>query len=280
MPSTPAPTPADAALQGQLRDAGLPRHVAVIMDGNGRWARHRGKGRVHGHREGVKAVRDTVEACAQLGVEVLTLYTFSTENWQRPVEEVSALMALLVRTLRREAAKLDENDIRLVAIGDRAQLPAPCRTELEEALALTEGNRRMTLNLALSYSGRWDLASAARQIAADVAVGALKPSDVDEAALQSRLTTRGLPDPDLLIRTGGDQRISNFLLWEAAYAELVFTDVFWPDFRREHLYRAIEAFQARERRFGRVALAPEGGADLRSVADNKPSDAAVRVALS
>ncbi len=251
---TDAPqTDADARRQAELQARGsIPRHVACIMDGNGRWAKARGMTRAAGHREGVESVRDVTEACAQLGVEVLTLYTFSTENWARPRAEVTALMELLVRTLRREVERLQKNDIRLTTIGDLDRLPARCAREMREAEAITAGNGRMTLNLALSYSGRWELARAARRLAEEAAAGRLDPAAVDEAALEAELTTAGMPDPDLLVRTGGDLRVSNFLLWQIAYAEIYVTEAFWPDFRRDALYAAVADFQDRERRFGRV----------------------------
>jgi undecaprenyl diphosphate synthase len=251
---TDAPqTAPDAARQAQLKARGnVPRHIACIMDGNGRWATARGLGRVAGHREGVVSVRDITEACAQLGVKHLTLYTFSTENWQRPRAEVSALMELLVRTLRREVARLQQNDIRLRTIGDLERLPGRCAREMREAEEITAGNGRMTLNLALSYSGRWELTRAVRRIAAAASRGELDPAAIDEATVEAHLDTVGLPDPDLLIRTGGEMRISNFLLWQMAYTEIFVTDRFWPDFRRDALYEAVEDFQNRDRRFGRV----------------------------
>ncbi len=243
----------DAAVQEALRRRGeLPRHVAVIMDGNGRWARERGKRRVTGHREGVRSVRDTTEACAQLGIEYLTLYTFSTENWQRPEREVNALMELLIRTVRRERKALIENGVRLRAIGDVEKLPDACQRELLATQEETAANTRLTLVLALSYSGRWDILQAARTLARRVREGALSPDAIDEALFSSALSTDGLPDPDLLVRTGGEQRLSNFLLWEMAYTEMYITEQFWPAFRREHLYEAVRSFQDRERRFGRV----------------------------
>ena len=248
-----AQTAEDAARQEALRQAGpLPRHVAIIMDGNGRWATERGKARVVGHHEGVVSVRDVTEACAQLGVECLTLYTFSTENWQRPAGEVNALMKLLLRTIRKERRTLDENNIRLRAIGNLEALPASARRELEDAIEATAANTRMTLVLALSYSGRWEIAEAARRLARAAAAGRLDPDAIDQAALAEALDTADLPDPDLLIRTGGEYRISNFLLWQLAYTEMVITDVFWPAFRREQLYDAVSEFQRRDRRFGRV----------------------------
>lgn len=244
----------DAALQDALRQRGeIPKHIAVIMDGNGRWAKERGQNRVVGHHEGVASVRDITEACAQLGVQHLTLYTFSTENWYRPAAEVDALMQLLVHTLRKETETLRKNNIRLRAIGDLSQLPDACRRELEEAFEATAGNVRMDLILAMSYSGRWEIAQAAREIARRVAAGTLSPDEVDETTVGRLLTTGDLPDPDLLIRTGGELRISNFLLWQIAYTEMYITDLFWPAFRREQLYEAVRDFQDRERRFGRVS---------------------------
>ncbi|MDX1420716.1 MAG: isoprenyl transferase [Rubricoccaceae bacterium] len=251
-----AQTPEDAAAQAALARRGpLPVHIACIMDGNGRWAKARGKRRASGHREGVESVRVVTEACAQLGVGHLTLYTFSTENWARPPAEDTALMELLVHTVRREAERLDQNDIRLHAIGDLDRLPRRCRRELEEAIALTADNRRMTLNLALSYSGRWEIARAARRLAAAARDGRLDPDALTEETVAAALDTAGLPDPDLLIRTGGEMRVSNFLLWQIAYTELHVTDCLWPDFRREALYAAIRDYQDRDRRFGRVAEA-------------------------
>ncbi len=228
------------------------RHVAIIMDGNGRWAKKRGKMRVFGHYEGVESVRDITEACAQLGVEYLTLYTFSTENWNRPSSEVEALMTLLIHTVKRERNTLLKNNIKLRAIGDIDQLPAACRKEFEDCITETEENSRMTLNLALSYSGRWDLVKATKAIAQRVKSGELSEDDIDEKVIGSHLSTAGYPDPDLLIRTGGELRVSNFLLWEIAYSELFITDEFWPEFRRKSLYGAIQEFQQRDRRFGRI----------------------------
>lgn len=245
--------PADRAEQEALAARGpIPAHVAVIMDGNGRWAKERGYPRVQGHHEGAVSVRDLAEAAAQIGVKHLTLYTFSTENWYRPATEVNALMQLLIRTLRKEASTLHANEIRLNAIGDLAKLPPMARKELEDVKASTAAHGRMTIHLALSYSGRWEITEAARRLAARVAQGNLRPEAIDEASIQDSLTTAGIPDPDLLIRTGGDLRISNFLLWQAAYAELYFTPCFWPDFRRSQFYEAVRSFQDRDRRFGRV----------------------------
>jgi undecaprenyl diphosphate synthase len=231
----------------------IPSHVAVIMDGNGRWAKQRGGLRVFGHQSAITAVRDTVEEAAELGVQYLTLYAFSTENWNRPAFEVTALMQLLVHTIRKETATLLKNSIRLQAIGDTKSLPASCQRELAEAMELTKAGSRMTLVLALSYSGRWDLTQAARQLAADVAAGKVQPADVNEKTVAGYLSTATMPDPELLIRTSGEQRISNFLLWQLAYTELYITDLLWPDFRREHFREAIRAYQGRERRFGKTS---------------------------
>ncbi len=239
--------------RAEIDSLNIPTHVAVIMDGNGRWAKQRGGLRVFGHQSAITAVRETVEEAARLGVKYLTLYAFSTENWNRPALEVMALMQLLVHTIRQETPTLLKNSIRLQAIGDTASLPAGCQRELAEAKELTRNGTSMTLVLALSYSGRWDLAQAARRLAADVAAGRVQPADVDEATVASYLSTEGIPDPELLIRTSGEQRISNFMLWQLAYTELYITDLLWPDFRREHLQDAIRAYQSRERRFGKTS---------------------------
>ncbi len=231
----------------------LPRHIAVIMDGNGRWAKQHGKPRVFGHRHGVQAVRETTEAAAELGVEYLTLYAFSTENWNRPKLEVGALMRLLVETLHKEVRTLNKNNIRLQAIGDWSQLPEPTYRALQEGIDATQHNKHMTLVLALNYSARWEITRAARELASQVQKGALRPEEIDEKCVAKALSTGGIPDPELLIRTSGERRISNFLLWQIAYAELYFTPVLWPDFRKEHLYEAILDFQGRERRFGMIS---------------------------
>lgn len=254
-----AQTEADRAAQAEVQARGaIPGHIACIMDGNGRWARERGRSRVKGHHEGVISVRDITEACAQIGVRHLTLYTFSTENWHRPAAEVSALMELLVRTLRKEAERLHANGIRLHAIGDLDRLPARGQRELQEAFDLTAGNQRMTLTLALSYGSRWEITEAVRRIAQEVQAGRLDPADVSEETVSSALLTHDLPDPDLLVRTAGEMRLSNFLLWQIAYTELYVTKRFWPDFRREELYRAIRSYQDRERRYGRVSDSEAG----------------------
>lgn len=246
-------TAEDAARQEALQRSGtLPRHVAIIMDGNGRWAQERGEPRVVGHYEGVESVRDITEACAQLGVAYLTLYTFSVENWQRPRREVNALMKLLIRTIRRERKTLLKNNIRLQTIGDLRVLPRSVRAALQETIDATAENTSLTLILALSYSGRWDITQAARTLARRVQQGDLDPEAIDEALVAQALDSAGLPDPDLLIRTGGEYRVSNFLLWQLAYTEMVITDRYWPAFRREQLYEVLSEFQHRDRRFGRV----------------------------
>jgi undecaprenyl diphosphate synthase len=231
----------------------LPLHIAVIMDGNGRWAKQRGKLRVFGHESGVTAVRETAEACAEIGIKYLTLYAFSTENWNRPKMEVDALMNLLVKTLNKETKTLMDNNIRLGAIGDLSQLDPQCREQLQETMDITSGNNKMEMYLALSYSSRWEIIEATRKIAELVKSDQLKPEDISQELFSSMLTTKNIPDPELLIRTSGENRISNFLLWQIAYAELYFTPVLWPDFRREHLYEAIYDFQHRERRFGKIS---------------------------
>jgi undecaprenyl diphosphate synthase len=228
----------------------LPQHVAVIMDGNGRWAKEKGKLRVFGHKNGVLAVRDTVEGAAEVGIKHLTLYAFSTENWKRPKLEVTALMELLVSTINKETRTLMENNVKLNAIGDLASLPKRCYEELQEAIAKTANNTRLTLTLALSYSSRWEILNATRNIAKAVATGTINPNEIDEALFEQHLSTHNLPDPELMIRTSGEHRISNYLLWQLAYAELYFTNKLWPDFRREDLFEAVYDYQQRERRFG------------------------------
>jgi len=227
-----------------------PVHVAIIMDGNGRWAKSRGLPRTAGHRRGVEAVRETVRAATDFGIAYLTLYGFSSENWNRPPTEVNDLMGLLRFYLRGEIAELHKQGVRVRSIGDRARLAPDIVRLIEEAEERTRGNRRLNLTIALSYGGRGELLGAFRQIAADAAAGRLKPEDIDEAAVQRRLHTVDLPDPDLVIRTSGEKRISNFLLWQSAYAEMVFDDCLWPDFGRENLRRAVEEYQRRERRYG------------------------------
>ncbi|MFA3782584.1 isoprenyl transferase [Melioribacteraceae bacterium 4301-Me] len=231
----------------------IPKHIAIIMDGNGRWAKKRGLPRVAGHQRGVDSVREAVETCVGLGVKVLTLYTFSTENWKRPNEEVSTLMRLIVKSLQNETDELNSNNIRLTSIGDENSLPAVVQNELNFAIAKTAHNTKMILNLALSYSGRWELTQAVRNITRQVKEGKLKPEDIDENIISNSLSTAGLPDPDLLIRSGGEFRISNFLLWQIAYSEIFISEVLWPDFRCKHLLQAVKDFQKRERRFGLVS---------------------------
>jgi undecaprenyl diphosphate synthase len=231
----------------------LPKHIAVIMDGNGRWAKQQGEERIFGHHNGVTSVRETAEAAAELGVEYLTLYAFSTENWNRPQEEVEALMELLVHTIHNETKTLNENNIRLSAIGDLKSLPKGCYEELLEAMRKTEQNTRMTLILALSYSSKWEITQAVKKIAGEVKAGNLQPHEITDKTLEQNLCTYGIPDPELMIRTSGERRISNFLLWQLSYAEFYFTPKLWPDFRKEDLYEAILSFQNRERRFGKTS---------------------------
>ena len=233
--------------------APVPRHVAIIMDGNGRWAQELGKPRSAGHEAGAESVREVVRACGELGVEVLTLYSFSTENWGRPQDEVEALMSLLARYLRDETAELMANDVRLMAIGQLERLPLEVRMLIQLARDATADNQGMRLVLALSYGARAELVHAIRQLAQQVADGELVPDAIDESTVTRHLYTAGLPDPDLLIRTSGDQRISNFLLWQIAYSELYITKVPWPEFRRPHLEEAFGVFSGRERRFGRTS---------------------------
>ena len=232
----------------------LPAHLAIIMDGNGRWAKQQGLlTRVLGHRHAIKAVEEVVEGCAELGISCLTLYTFSTENWDRPKEEVDALMELLVEALTDQTPKLLKNNIRLLTIGDTDSLPPRARRDLQAAMQRTAANSGLKLVLALSYSGRWELTRAVQQLASQVQAGRLQPGDISESHLENALATAGLPAVDLMIRTGGDHRISNFLLWQLAYAELYFTNVFWPDFRKKHLHQALAEYQKRERRFGKTS---------------------------
>jgi undecaprenyl diphosphate synthase len=230
----------------------LPRHVAIIMDGNGRWAQRRGLPRVEGHRRGAVAVRDVVRAAREVGLPAITLYAFSAQNWERPPEEVATLMQLLRDYVIEEREEIMENGIRLIAIGDIERLPDFVKGPLDALMLESAGNRAMTLCLALSYGGRESLVAAARELAGEVARGTLKPEDISEEHLGGALQTSGLPQLDLLVRTSGEERLSNFLLWEAAYAELYFTDTYWPDFGKEELYRALESFRGRERRFGRT----------------------------
>jgi len=244
----------DRNVQELLRSSGeIPRHIAIIMDGNGRWAKKRGMPRIAGHNEGVESVRDTVEACGQLGVDFLTLYAFSTENWKRPQEEVSLLMRLLLRALKDETDRLHTNNVRITAIGEISALPREVQNELFEDIQKTKDNTGLTLVLALSYSGRWDLRRAFGRILNEIREGRLNPDAVSEDLVGQYLSTAGMPDPDLLIRTSGEFRISNFLLWQLAYSEIYITPKLWPSFRRDELYAAIRDYQQRERRFGMVS---------------------------
>lgn len=231
----------------------LPEHIAIIMDGNGRWAKERSQDRLYGHHEGVQSVRQIVEGCAELGVSYLTLYAFSTENWERPRAEVDGIMELLVTTIRKEVETLHKNNIRLHVIGEIEQLPVLCRQELREAIDFTSGNNGLNLIMALSYSARWEIARAAKLIAEEVEKGRLESKNINQYMFGDYLCTKAFPDPELMIRTSGEYRISNFLLYQLAYAELYFTDVLWPDFRKENLYEAIINFQSRERRFGKTS---------------------------
>ena len=231
----------------------LPRHIAIIMDGNGRWAKQQGEQRIFGHENGVKSVRDTVEAAAELGVKYLTLYAFSTENWNRPQEEVIALMQLLVHTISAETKTLNENKIRLQAIGDLKSLPDDCFQELQDAIEKTKHNTRTTLVLALSYSSRWEITNAIKQIAEQIENKKLTAAEISEDTISENLCTVGMPEPELMIRTSGEHRISNFLLWQLAYSELYFTEKLWPDFRKNDFYEAIVDYQNRERRFGKTS---------------------------
>ncbi len=233
----------------------LPAHIAVIMDGNGRWAKQQGfKDRIFGHRHAIAAVRETIEGCGELGVKYLTLYAFSTENWNRPATEVKALMSLLVSAIHDELPGMMKNQIRLLAIGDLESLPKSSQKELLSATEQTSQNKGLTLVLALSYSGKWDLTQATKKIAKKLALGEIEESAIDSNLIQAHLSTAGMPDPDLMIRTGGDHRISNFMLWQLAYAELyIFEELFWPDFRKVNLHQAIIDFQMRERRFGKTS---------------------------
>ena len=231
----------------------IPHHVAIVMDGNGRWAQKRGLPRTAGHEAGEAALFDVVEGAIEYGVKEISAYAFSTENWKRPKIEINALMELLVSTIHKETKTLNENNIRLSAIGDIESLPSSCRRELKEAIELTKNNTRMTLVLALSYSSRWELTRAMQAIAEKVSRKELKPEDISEETIQNHLNTSGIPDPELLIRTSGEHRISNFLLWQIAYTELYFTEKLWPDFRKEDFCEAIINFQNRERRFGKIS---------------------------
>lgn len=241
----------DTLLQ-QIDKDSLPRHIAIIMDGNGRWAKEQGQDRLFGHFHGVESVRNIVEGCAELGIGYLTLYAFSTENWDRPEYEVIGLMELLVNTIRQEVESLHKNNIKLHVIGDMTMLPEYARQELDEALEITKKNTGLNLIMALSYSGRWELLNAVKSIAYEIKQGKMNVEAIDQGTLQKYLCTSEFPDPELMIRTSGEFRISNFLLYQLAYAELYFTNVRWPDFRKENLYEAIIDYQSRERRFGKT----------------------------
>ncbi len=242
----------DQLMQQIDRDR-LPQHIAIIMDGNGRWAKERGKQRLFGHQSAIQSVREVSEASAEIGVKYLTLYAFSTENWNRPFAEVTGLMSLLATTIRNEVSTMNKNSIKLNAIGDLMNLPKANYDQLMQALEDTSHNTRMVLTLALSYSGRWDLKQAMQRMAQDVAQGKLQPEAIDDTVISSYLSTANMPDPELLIRTSGEERISNFLLWQLAYSELYFTPKYWPDFRKVDLYEAILNYQHRERRFGKTS---------------------------
>ncbi|MEL6537460.1 MAG: isoprenyl transferase [Bacteroidota bacterium] len=240
-------------MKEQVDSTNIPNHIAVIMDGNGRWAKSRGARRIFGHQNAIKAVREISEGGAELGVKYLTLYAFSTENWARPKAEVMGLMQLLVTTIRGELDTLTKNNIRLHTIGDTSGLPSNCQRELSEAIAITEEMTGMVLTLALNYSGRSEILEATKAIAKNVAEGRFSPEAVTPEMFEEHLQTKGIPDPELLIRTSGEMRVSNYLLWQIAYTELFFTDVLWPDFRKGHLLEAIKSYQNRERRFGKIS---------------------------
>lgn len=243
----------DQQAQQLLKKRGdIPRHIAFIMDGNGRWAKQRGQERVVGHHEGVESVRDIVEACTELGVKYVTLYTFSTENWKRPAKEVNALMHLLVHTIQQEQKTLMKNNVRLRVVGNIDEMPESCQQQLAETMERTRDNTRMTLCLALSYSGRWEILQACQKVAQKVKQGELDVEEIDESVFAEHLCRPEIPDPDLLVRTSGEHRLSNFLLWQLAYTELHITNCLWPDFRRKQLYESIQDYQQRERRYGRV----------------------------
>lgn len=250
------------SLKESINKEALPKHIAIIMDGNGRWAQEQGEDRLFGHLHGVTSVRDIVEGAAELGIGYLTLYAFSTENWDRPEYEVSGLMELLVDTIRQEVPTLNKNNIKLHVIGDMNMLPVNARQELSEALAETSSNTGLQLIMALSYSSRWELVNAVKNIGLDVQAGKIDPAAISQDTLQQYLATSQFPDPELMIRTSGEYRISNFLLYQLAYAELYFTDTRWPDFRKENLYEAIVDFQGRQRRFGKTG---------QQITDNEPS---------
>jgi undecaprenyl diphosphate synthase len=240
-------------LKDSINKEKLPRHIAIIMDGNGRWAQKRGNQRIFGHKNAIAAVRDTVEAAAELGINYLTLYAFSTENWKRPKVEIDALMSLLVSTIHGETKTLIDNNIRLLTIGNTESLPKGVQEQLQKAIDVTAPNTGLHLYLALSYGSRWEILQAVKKMVSDARTNKLDPDTLDQKTFENYLDTSGIPDPELLIRTSGEYRISNFLLWQIAYTELYFTPTLWPDFRRDHLYEAILSYQCRERRFGKTA---------------------------
>ncbi len=241
------------SLIDQIDKTKVPKHIAIIMDGNGRWAKQQGENRIYGHYEGVNSVRDVVEGAGEAGVKFITLYAFSTENWNRPKEEVDALMELLVSTISMETEKLHKKNVRLQAIGNLDSLPPACLAELNESIDLTTNNTGLTLVLALSYSSKWEIINAIKQIAVDVKNGEVDSEEISEKNIENYLCTKNIPDPELMIRTSGEHRISNFLLWQLAYAEFYFTETLWPDFRKEDLFTAILNYQNRERRFGKTS---------------------------
>lgn len=236
-----------------INQSSVPQHVAIIMDGNGRWAKQQGENRIFGHHEGVNSVREIVEACGEIGVKFLTLYAFSTENWNRPKEEVDGLMELLVGTISMETKNLNDKGVRLEAIGDLKSLPEICQHQLQESINITSKNNKVTLILALSYSSKWEITNSVKEIAKEIATGTLLPSEITAELIDSHLNTRLWPNPELMIRTSGERRISNFLLWQLAYAEFYFTDVLWPEFRKDDFFKAIISYQNRERRFGKTS---------------------------
>jgi undecaprenyl diphosphate synthase len=236
-----------------INQSTIPQHVAIIMDGNGRWAKQQGEDRIFGHHEGVNSVREIVEACGEIGVKFLTLYAFSTENWNRPKEEVDGLMELLVGTISMETKNLNDKGVRLEAIGDLKSLPEICQHQLQESINITSKNNKVTLILALSYSSKWEITNSIKEIAKEIATGTLLPSEITAELIDSHLNTRLWPNPELMIRTSGERRISNFLLWQLAYAEFYFTDVLWPEFRKDDFFKAIISYQNRERRFGKTS---------------------------
>ena len=239
------------SIKEKLDSTRLPKHIAIIMDGNGRWAKERGYDRIFGHQNGVTSVRETTEAAAEIGIEYLTLYAFSTENWSRPRTEVDALMELLIDTIEKETPTLDKNNVRLMAIGDLSRLPGNAGEKLQRCIAQTSKNTGLSLVLALSYSSRWEITYALKNICSEVQAGEYSIDDINDELISNHLTTKSIPDPDLLIRTSGAERISNFQLWQIAYSELYFTKTHWPAFRKENFYQAIYEFQQRERRFGK-----------------------------